>query len=167
MGSPAHAGIDRIPTGDGVDARRFPRTRGDRPLAGTDWEREENKYLPADQIAEMRLYYKAGHRIVDLAEHFGVHPVSAWRIVHYKTHKNVPDDAPPLGFDVDVDSAPVERSKKSSVQDLEAIFSQEEPVLLDKIRYSGAWKATRYCLEFLKLIASKGGMRDRKEEATD
>ena len=56
----------------------------------------KNKYLPADQVAEMRRCYKLGHKIVDLARHFGVHPVAASRIVHYKTYKNVSDDAYPL-----------------------------------------------------------------------
>ena len=32
MGSPAHAGIDPLPTPAGGLAKRFPRTRGDRPI---------------------------------------------------------------------------------------------------------------------------------------
>ena len=56
----------------------------------------KNKYLSADQVAEMRRCYKMGHKIVDLAHHFGVHPVAASRIVHYKTYKKVSDDAYPL-----------------------------------------------------------------------
>ena len=62
----------------------------------------KNKYLSADQVAEMRRCFRLGHKIVDLAHHFGVHPVVASRIVHYKTYKKVSDDAYPLGFDEDV-----------------------------------------------------------------
>ena len=54
-----------------------------------------------------------------------------------------------------IDRIPAKRIPKSRVQHLEALPWEDAPALLDKIRYSGAWKATRYCLEFLMLTATR------------
>ena len=75
----------------------------------------KNKTLSADQVAEIRRHYKQGHKIVDLARHFGVTPVSASRIVHYKSYKKVSDDARPL--------PPTEEQKAAKVRHQAAVLS--------------------------------------------
>ena len=56
------------------------------------------RLLPVQQIAAMRYYYSKGHRIAELAEHFGVHESVASNICHGRTHHRVPpaEDLPPL-----------------------------------------------------------------------
>ena len=56
------------------------------------------KLLPVQQIAAMRYYYSKGHRIVELAEHFGVHESVVSNICHGRTHRRVlpAEDLPPL-----------------------------------------------------------------------
>ncbi len=56
------------------------------------------RILPARQIAAMRYYYSRGHRIAELAEHFGVHESVASNICHGRTHRRVlpAEDLPPL-----------------------------------------------------------------------
>ena len=56
------------------------------------------KVLPVRKIAAMRYYYSKGHRIVKLAEHFGVHESVTSNICHGRTHRRVlpAEDLPPL-----------------------------------------------------------------------
>ena len=56
------------------------------------------RILPVRQIAAMRYYYSKGHRIAELAEHFGVHESVASNICHGRTHRRVlpAEDLPPL-----------------------------------------------------------------------
>ena len=56
------------------------------------------RLLPTQHIAAMRYYYSKGHRIVELAEHFGVHESVASNICHGRTHRRVPptEGLPPL-----------------------------------------------------------------------
>ena len=56
------------------------------------------RLLPVRQIAAMRYYYSKGHRISELAEHFGVHESVASNICHGRTHRMVlpAEDLPPL-----------------------------------------------------------------------
>ncbi len=56
------------------------------------------RLLPVPQIAAMRYYYSKGHRIVELAEHFGVHESVASNICHGRTHRRVlpAENLPPL-----------------------------------------------------------------------
>ena len=56
------------------------------------------RLLPVRQIAAMRYYYLKGHRIVELAEHFGVHESVASNICHGRTHRRVlpAENLPPL-----------------------------------------------------------------------
>ena len=46
----------------------------------------------------MRYYYSKGHRISELAEHFGVHESVASNICHGRTHRRVlpAENLPPL-----------------------------------------------------------------------
>ncbi len=46
----------------------------------------------------MRFYYLKGHRIAELAKHFGVHESVASNICHGRTHRRVlpAEDLPPL-----------------------------------------------------------------------
>ena len=54
--------------------------------------------LPVRQIAAMRYYYSKGHRIAELAAHYGVHESNASNICHGRTHQRVlpAEDLPPL-----------------------------------------------------------------------
>ena len=67
-----------------------------------EWEATDmarrRKVLPVRQIAAMRYYYSKGHRIVELAEHFGVHESVVSNICHGRTHRRVlpAEDLPPL-----------------------------------------------------------------------
>ena len=56
------------------------------------------RILPVLQIAAMRYYYSKGHRISELAGHFGVHESVASNICHGRTHRRVlpAEDLPPL-----------------------------------------------------------------------
>ena len=56
------------------------------------------RILPVRQIAAMRYHYLMGHRITELAEHFGVHESVASNICHGRTHRRVlpAEDLPPL-----------------------------------------------------------------------
>ena len=56
------------------------------------------RLLRVRQIAAMRYYYSKGHRIAELAEHFGVHESVASNICHGRTnHRVLPaEDLPPL-----------------------------------------------------------------------
>ena len=56
------------------------------------------RILPVRQIAAMRYYYSKGHRISELAEHFGVHESVASNICHGRTHRRVlpAEGLPPL-----------------------------------------------------------------------
>ena len=56
------------------------------------------RILSVRQIAAMRYYYLMGHRIAELAEHFGVHESVASNICHGRTHRRVlpAEDLPPL-----------------------------------------------------------------------
>ena len=56
------------------------------------------RILSVRQIAAMRYYYSKGHRITELAEHFGVHESVASNICHGRTHRRVlpAEDLPPL-----------------------------------------------------------------------
>ena len=56
------------------------------------------RILSVRQIAAMRYYYLMGHRITELAEHFGVHESVASNICHGRTHRRVlpAEDLPPL-----------------------------------------------------------------------
>ena len=49
--------------------------------------------LRPKQIANVRKYYRLGYTMVDLAEHYGVHPSVISNIVHGRTHKRVADEA--------------------------------------------------------------------------
>ena len=66
-----------------------------------EWEAFDmgRRLLPTRQIAAMRYYYSKGHRIAELAEHFGVHESVASNICHGRTHHRVPpaEDLPPGG----------------------------------------------------------------------
>ena len=56
------------------------------------------RILSVRQIAAMRYYYSKGHRITELAEHFGVHESVASNICHGRTHRRVlpAENLPPL-----------------------------------------------------------------------
>ena len=75
---------------------------------------KRRRLLPVRQIAAMRYYYSKGHRIVELAEYFGVHETVASNICHRRTHRRVlpAEGLPPL---------PVRRAPEDEAQRAERI----------------------------------------------
>ena len=69
------------------------------------------KVLPTRHIAEMRFYFGRGHRISELARHYGVHESVASDICHGRTHKRVlpAENLPPLR----VQPTPAEQAQRT------------------------------------------------------
>ena len=78
------------------------------------------KLLPVRQIAAMRYYYSQGHRIVELAEHYGVHESVASNICRGRTHRRVlpAENLPPL---------PVRRTPEEEIQRTNKIIRRLNP----------------------------------------